>query len=275
MDEDDDASNDPNLSLEQQQEVEVRADPTLPDDGKKISWPVSSCFAGSTKHPMQLLQARATELSGVSYDEANAIDDLNLGEQIGEFNMMQISESFYKKVLNDKDDWFRGMFSGREDFAGDQNEFILQRLGGPSYYSDRKRNPSLVTKHAAFEMSPRTAERWLEYMDDTLIEVENNKDITSTQRDIMMAYFRWQAYILVASQEAANHMSAEGPSPPNSDKPGIECPYPQYSQLKHVEEMEYALEAAELEAQEEIDDAFAESVMGGNVDDHEGRGKLK
>jgi truncated hemoglobin YjbI len=247
------------------------ADPTLvPEPVKKVSWPVSGCFGGASHHPMQLLQARASELSGVSYEEANAIDDLSLGEQIGEYNMMQLSESFYKKILNDKDDWFRDMFSGRDDFPGDQNEFFLQRLGGPSYYSDRKGNPSLIHKHANFEMSPRTAERWLEYMDETLEEVENNKDISSKEREIMMAYFRWQAYLLVASQEASHQMSAEGPNPPNTDKPGSECPYPIYSGLKHQEELDAdaALLASEMEAHEAAADEMAQAAMD-NVDEED------
>jgi hemoglobin len=250
-----------------EEELPISSDPTLAAvESKPVNWPVSGCFSGSGLHPMQLLQQRATELSGVSYQDANEIDSINLGEIIGEYNMLQLSESFYKKVLNDKDEWFRNMFSGREDFASDQNEFIMQRMGGPSYYSDRKGTPGLIKRHAHIEMSPRTAERWLEYMDETLEEFEINKDISARQREMMMSYFRWQSYFLVASQEASYQMSEEGPSPPNLDKPGLSCPYPVYSQLSHPEQLsETEQEAVSLlAAAEAVMDAAAEAVMGGN-----------
>ena len=195
-----------------------------------LTWPVSACFTGDRVHPIQRLQARASELSGVTYDEAHEIDDLNLGEQIGEYNMMQLAEAFHKRVLNDKDPWFRDMFSGKEDYPQNLNEYVLQRLGGPSYYSDRKGNPGLIAKHKNFEISPRTAERWLEYMDESLEEVEvKDQLITTVQRGMILAHFKWQAYILVASQEAAEEMSTGGPRPPNTDKPLPDVPYPTYA----------------------------------------------
>jgi len=80
-------------------------------------YPVSGCYSGGEQHPIQRLQSRAEELSGVSYEMANEIDNVNMGEIIGEFNMMQISESFAKKCFNDKDDWFSTMFSGNEEFV--------------------------------------------------------------------------------------------------------------------------------------------------------------
>jgi truncated hemoglobin YjbI len=152
---------------------EVSADPTVaPEAPARIVWPTTSCFSAYDKHPVQMLQDRASELSGVSREQATEIDDINIGEKIGEFQMMQMIEGFSKRVLNDKDEWFRCMFSGTEDYVQNLNEYILQRLGGPSYYSDRKGTPGLIAKHASYEMSPRTAERWLEYMDETLEEEE-------------------------------------------------------------------------------------------------------
>ncbi len=211
----------------------VCADPTVaPDIDKKLSWPISACFSVQTMHPMQLLQERACVLSGVSRKQATLIDDLNIGEKIGEYNMMQLAESFQRRVLNDKDPWFRNMFGGKEDYAQNLNEYILQRLGGPSYYSDRKGNPGLIAKHADFECSSRTAERWLEYMDETLEEEQTkNGTISSKQREMIMLHFRWQAYVLVASQEAAREVSTDGgPRPPNLDNPPpLLCPIPTFA----------------------------------------------
>ena len=62
------------------------------------AYPVSSCYSGGFDHPVQRIQARAEELSGVSYEEAHFIDNVNLGEKIGEFEMMGLSEAFYKTM---------------------------------------------------------------------------------------------------------------------------------------------------------------------------------
>ena len=73
--------------------------------------------------------------------------------------MMGLSEAFYKKCVEDPDEWFSHMFLGKSDFIGDQNEYLMQRLGGPSYYSDRKGHPNLIASHAHLEMTSRTAGR--------------------------------------------------------------------------------------------------------------------
>ena len=108
----------------------------------------------------------------------------------------------------------------------------MQRLGGPSYYSDRKGHPNLIARHAHLEMTSRTAERWLDHMDEALEELENKENIINhKQKTIIMNHFRYQAYILVASQEAAEEMSTNGPVPPNCDENTSKCPFPQYSRL--------------------------------------------
>ena len=196
------------------------------------AYPVSSCYSGGFDHPVQRIQARAEELSGVSYEEAHFIDNVNLGEKIGEFEMMGLSEAFYKKCVEDPDEWFSHMFLGKSDFIGDQNEYLMQRLGGPSYYSDRKGHPNLIASHAHLEMTSRTAERWLDHMEETLEELENKESVINhKQKTILMNQFRYQAYMLVASQEAATDMSEGGPVPPNCDETTSKCPFPLYSKL--------------------------------------------
>jgi len=184
----------------------VPAAPVLKSGG---GCPISAAFsAPHGRHPLQLLQDRASELSGVTFEQAMEIDDVNIATKIGEYVMMQLSERFHKRVLADPDDWFRGLFSGREDFPQDQSDFLLQRLGGPSYFADRKGNGALIERHAKFEMSPRTAERWLEHMDASLLETD---ELKPSQRSSMMLYFRHTAYFLVASQEAMRDMQRARP----------------------------------------------------------------
>ena len=61
----------------------------------------------SSVNPIQLLQQKALELSGLTYDQAFAIDESDIGEKLGEFYITLLVEKFYGKVYNDKDEWFR------------------------------------------------------------------------------------------------------------------------------------------------------------------------
>jgi len=80
--------------------------------------------------------------------------------------------------------------------------------------------------------------------------------ITRKQLEMIMQHFRWQAYLLVASQEAAQDMSADGPRPPNHDNPDpiSECPYPNFMK-KHVDDAEQAIQDAADEVARKLEEA--------------------
>ena len=101
--------------------------------------------------------------------------------------------------------------SSQEECVSNLADFLMQRLGGPSYYrfeanrldelhifhmasffngffSDRKGRPDLIGRHSQFEMTPRTAEKWLSLMEETLYEFDKD-DIPERNRDKLMDYF--------------------------------------------------------------------------------------
>ena len=95
----------------------------------------------------------------------------------------------------------RPMFTSPiQDSAVNLGDYLLQRIGGPAYYSDRKRFPSLIERHRMFDISPRAAERWLEYMEQSMEELSD--DISDRQRDMMMDHLRYTAFFLVAAQQS-------------------------------------------------------------------------
>ena len=177
------------------------------------------------------------------------MDDINVALKIGEYGMMQVSERFLARAREDPDAWFSGMFSGREDFAQDQSDYFLQRFGGQSYYADRKGPSQLIDRHARFECSPRSAERWLQHMDGALSETE---EVSANQRKHMMKFFRFQSYFLVAAQEAARDMATAVPR--TDDCPPTPCPaYARVeASLSHVQAVE--TKAVPKKEEEESDD---------------------
>lgn len=51
-----------------------------------------------------------------------------------------------------------------------------------------------------FDLTPRAAERWLEYMEQALEDEEIGELTTEKQRDILLDFLRYTAFFLVASQ---------------------------------------------------------------------------
>lgn len=155
------------------------------------------------QNPIQRLHRRASELSGVSFEAAHAIDEVNLGDKLNEIVLTNLSERFYNKVLKDPDDWFRNLFeSPFEDLVFNQCEYFHQRLGGSTFYSQRQGMPSLIRRHSNVEITRRTADKWIDYMAESLEEMEVGGEIDKKECDMLMDHLKFTAYFLVAAQEA-------------------------------------------------------------------------
>nr|XP_029145578.1 two-on-two hemoglobin-3 isoform X4 [Arachis hypogaea] len=93
---------------------------------------------------MQSLQEKAAEWSGVETTLAFAIDDngggANLFQKLGLQTFINLSTNFYDRVYNDEEEWFRSIFgkSKKEEAIQNQYEFLVQRMGGPILYSQRR-----------------------------------------------------------------------------------------------------------------------------------------
>ena len=58
-------------------------------------------------HPVFALENEAIELANLSRERAFAIDQVNIGNELGEYIVTTLMEEFYKRVYADPDDWFR------------------------------------------------------------------------------------------------------------------------------------------------------------------------
>jgi truncated hemoglobin YjbI len=105
----------------------------------------------------------AEQHSGVSADEANCIEHSSLYSLLGDTAICQISTAFYTRVYNDEA-WFRNIFatSTQADAVRNQVEFLIEKLGGPPVYTERKGRHRLIGRHSPYDISPAAAERWLE-----------------------------------------------------------------------------------------------------------------
>ena len=153
--------------------------------------------------PIQRLHLRATELSGVSFDAAHAVDEDAMGERVNEIVLTHLSERFYSKVLRDPDDWFRELFaSPYDELVFNQCEYLHQRIGGSTFYSQRQGLPSLIRRHSNVEVSRRTADKWIDYMAEALEELEVEGEIAKKDCDVLLDHLKFTASFLVAAQES-------------------------------------------------------------------------
>ncbi|XP_061336539.1 two-on-two hemoglobin-3 [Gastrolobium bilobum] len=152
---------------------------------------------------MQSLQQKASEWSGVPTDDAFAIDDTNLFQKLSLQTFINLSTNFYNRVYDDEEEWFRSIFANSEKESAIQNqyEFFVQRMGGPSLYSQRRGHPALIARHRPFPVTHQAAERWLHHMQQAL---DSTPEIDDDSKIKMMNFFRHTAYFLVAGDELKN-----------------------------------------------------------------------
>jgi hypothetical protein len=99
-------------------------------------------------NPIQRLQMMAVELSGVSIEKAFAIDEGKaIGNILPDYVLTTLCEIFYKRVYMSEEEskgenpaWFRAFFEHKtyEESIQDLGEYLMQRLGGKKYYTERK-----------------------------------------------------------------------------------------------------------------------------------------
>jgi truncated hemoglobin YjbI len=152
---------------------------------------------------MRDLDALIEEKTGLTIDQAMRMDQTNLYKKLGEETFWKLSRTFYERVYNDDQKWFKNIFKNRsmEEAIQNQAEFFMQRMGGPAYFSERKGHPALIGRHMQFNMSEKAAERWLYHMKAAISETP---EIDSDSASRMMDYFTHTAYFLsigVTSQQ--------------------------------------------------------------------------
>lgn len=91
----------------------------------------------------------------------------------------RLVEKFYEGVKEDK--LLRPMYP--EDLKGPIDRlalFLIQRMGGPTTYSDERGHPRMRGRHMRFEIGIKERDAWLTHMGNALNEVpefEKHKDV--------------------------------------------------------------------------------------------------
>lgn len=106
----------------------------------------------------------------------------NIYALIGEEGFTKLVHGFYSRVRND--DILRPMYPEAELDAAEVRlrEFLIQRFGGPTRYSDQRGHPRLRMRHAPFAIDKQGRDRWVELMEASLAEANLPEVATRTLR---------------------------------------------------------------------------------------------
>ncbi|MCA9271993.1 MAG: globin [Phycisphaerales bacterium] len=111
--------------------------------------------------------------------------------QIGEEGFAELTAAFYSRVSND--DILRPLYeqarreTGEPDMSGAElrlREFLVQRFGGPSRYSEARGHPRLRMRHMPYAIDEAARDRWLKLMDESLAETGIEEPALSAMRAV-------------------------------------------------------------------------------------------
>lgn len=105
-------------------------------------------------------------------------------ERIGNENIRRLIELFYIEIR--KDEVLLPMYPGDLEAAERRLYlFMVQYLGGPGTYSERRGHPRLRMRHMVFPINEEARQRWLICMKVAMQQISMDKE----SRDFLWTYF--------------------------------------------------------------------------------------
>lgn len=116
---------------------------------------------------------------------------LSYYDRLGNEKLQALISFFYDEIR--QDDVLLPMYKGDLEAAERRlYMFMVQYLGGPQTYSERRGHPRLRMRHAEFPIDANAAEHWLGCMQKAMNQIEMEEDI----RRFLWSYFEQTAHFL-------------------------------------------------------------------------------
>jgi hemoglobin len=96
--------------------------------------------------------------------------DTQVYSLVGDEGFTRLVAAFYKRIPADP---ILGPMYEKRDLTGAEKrlrEFLIQRFGGPDYYSQERGHPRLRMRHSPFAIDQHGRDRWIELMEAALAE---------------------------------------------------------------------------------------------------------
>jgi hemoglobin len=112
-------------------------------------------------------------------------------EKIGDENLKKLIHDFYQGIRNDP--ILKPMY--KNDFEAAEERlylFLIQYLGGPDLYNQKRGHPRLKMRHVLFPINEEVKQHWLNNMKNALEESQIEKN----DKEYLWNYFRQTADFL-------------------------------------------------------------------------------
>ncbi|HET6247039.1 MAG TPA: globin [Tepidisphaeraceae bacterium] len=108
--------------------------------------------------------------------------DTQIHSRIGTDGLTRLVAAFYRQVPGD--DILGPMYQKRDLAAAEQRmrEFLIQRFGGPDWYSQKRGHPRLRMRHSPFHINQAARDRWMTLMETAMAEVSLPIDVLQMMR---------------------------------------------------------------------------------------------
>lgn len=110
---------------------------------------------------------------------------LSYYSRIGDQNIKKLIHDFYQEISNDS--LLAPMYQG--DFEAAEERlylFMIQYLGGPTYYNEKRGHPRLRQRHVLFPVTEQAKQNWLNNMKTAL----DKSEIGVEEKEYLWDYFQ-------------------------------------------------------------------------------------
>ena len=110
------------------------------------------------------------------------LSDTQIHGALGDEGLTKLVAAFYKRVPTDD---ILGPMYPKHELAESEvrlREFLIQRFGGSTAYSDKRGHPRLRMRHAPFHINMAARNRWMRLMEEAMVETQIPENIASIMR---------------------------------------------------------------------------------------------
>ncbi|MFO0247984.1 MAG: globin [Planctomyces sp.] len=113
------------------------------------------------------------------------LSENNLVTVLGVGGIERLVAAFYRQIPGDD---LLGPMYPAEDLAGAEERlrlFLVFRFGGPQDYLQRRGHPALRMRHAPFAVTQAARDRWMQLMENAIVECEFSEEVQGVLRGIL------------------------------------------------------------------------------------------
>lgn len=106
------------------------------------------------------------------------MDDTPAPTEFGETEIAALVAAFYRRIRTDE---LIGPMYPDDDWEGSEKrlrDFLIYRFGGSDRYIQERGHPRLRMRHAPFSIGIPERDRWLELMDEAMVETKVPGSVT-------------------------------------------------------------------------------------------------